>query len=302
MQANHVLEQALKPNINGMPKSLFKESVGIAIISTVEVGCIFSGTVGKLRVSLLLFLLRAHHTVVLALARGLQIRSRIGKNDQPCHSQCLTCIYSGSGIIMKKTDKGWSPPCACGMSGLSFGILLGISAKDLIIFILDDITMKTFAADHKMTIGSQLEVTVGFGRSGQADLDFSKKGFGSTFAVAYTKGAFAGLSVSGSQLGVREFVNNKFYNAETSAKKILYSDPEGVVITESKVTMINEVYDKLNKLQAGETAEPDGAEAAKKQAAKEAADKESESVKNTPSAEVVMVDAAAEAAKEPTSK
>lgn len=44
--ANHVLEQALRPGIRGLPKNLFEECLGIVMISIVEVGFIFSGNVG----------------------------------------------------------------------------------------------------------------------------------------------------------------------------------------------------------------------------------------------------------------
>lgn len=44
MTANHVLTEALRPGINGIPKSLFDKAKGIMIISIVELGFIFSGT------------------------------------------------------------------------------------------------------------------------------------------------------------------------------------------------------------------------------------------------------------------
>ena len=242
-----------------MPKKLFEDSVGIVMVSTVQLGFLLAGTVG-------------------------------------------------TGIVLKKIgDEKWSPPCAVGMSGLGFGLLLGASAKDLVIFIMDDITMESLTTTHGATLGSQLEVTLGpLGRNVTADYNFSKKGIGATVAVAYSKGIFAGLSIEGAKLGVREFVNNKFYAASStpaqdipvysstaSAKDIL----EGkVAVPSDKVTMLDEVYDKLNKLQQGATAEPDAKEESKKKAAKEAADKEAESIKGSP--EVVQVDAAAEAAKE----
>jgi len=44
--ADHVLQQALDPNTNGVPKELFAKCVGLLLISVVEVGFIFSGSVG----------------------------------------------------------------------------------------------------------------------------------------------------------------------------------------------------------------------------------------------------------------
>jgi len=142
--ANHVLETALSPKINGLPKKLFEECIGIVITTAIQGGFILAGTMG-------------------------------------------------SGIAMMKTGNGtWSPPCAVGLAGISFGLLAGLEAKDIVIFVMDEDTMRSLYAKHGFRLGSQLEVTVGIGRAAQSDIDFTKKGVGAAFALAYTKGAFAG--------------------------------------------------------------------------------------------------------------
>jgi lipid-binding SYLF domain-containing protein len=207
------------------------------------------------------------------------------------HSVSVGFILSGtvgSGLLMKKTESGWSPPCAVGLSGLGFGIQAGIGGKDLVIFILDDETMKAATTKHGFKFGSQAELTVGLGRAAAADFQFSKGGVGTTFVLAYSKGLFGGLSIEGAKLGAREFVNNKFYHASTTPSDILYT-PGAVTVPEGKVTMLNEVYDKLKKLEEGATAEKDATEEAKEKEAMEAAEKEAETMKDTP--EVEKVDA-----------
>jgi lipid-binding SYLF domain-containing protein len=44
--ADHVLQQALDPKTDGVPKDLFAKCIGLLLISVVEVGFIFSGSVG----------------------------------------------------------------------------------------------------------------------------------------------------------------------------------------------------------------------------------------------------------------
>eukprot|EP00545_Synedropsis_sp_CCMP1620_P003409 CAMPEP_0119014734 /NCGR_PEP_ID=MMETSP1176-20130426/10321_1 /TAXON_ID=265551 /ORGANISM="Synedropsis recta cf, Strain CCMP1620" /LENGTH=268 /DNA_ID=CAMNT_0006967971 /DNA_START=67 /DNA_END=873 /DNA_ORIENTATION=+ len=248
--ANDVLEHALKPGINGIPKKMFEDAIGVVISSSVNFGFIFSGTIG-------------------------------------------------SGIVIRKTDNGWgSPPCAVGMSGVGFGLLFGASVRNIIVFIYDEETMEAMSTKHGGEISSNVELTVGpFGRTGKANAIVSKGGWGPTASIAFSKGAFAGFGVEGAKLGAREFVNNTFYSAPTVARDILYT-PGYVTVPANKVTMLNEVYDKLNKLQEGNTAEPAPAEEAKKTEAKKVAEKEGEAAKANPEAEVVKVDAAAEAAKE----
>jgi lipid-binding SYLF domain-containing protein len=47
LNANKVLDQALKPGIQGLPKNLFEECLGIILISIAEAGFIFSANVGS---------------------------------------------------------------------------------------------------------------------------------------------------------------------------------------------------------------------------------------------------------------
>jgi lipid-binding SYLF domain-containing protein len=247
--ANHVLEQALAPGINGVPKSLFnKDLKGIILISVVEVGFIFSGNVG-------------------------------------------------TGIIVSRDGPGsktWSPPCAVGLTGVGWGFLVGGSLKDLMIFIYNQETLGGVTGDSGIKIGGQAELTLGpFGRSGQVNLDLSGKSAGGTVAVAFSKGAFMGLSVEGSVVGARHSVNESFYGLTCNPSDILAGK---VKIPEGKVTLIQEVYDKLNKVSGGETHEPDAKEQDKKAVAKAAADKAAK--KGNKAADVVQVDATAEAAKE----
>ena len=44
--ANHILELALSPKKDGIPKNLFQKAIGICVVSVVEAGFIFSGNVG----------------------------------------------------------------------------------------------------------------------------------------------------------------------------------------------------------------------------------------------------------------
>jgi lipid-binding SYLF domain-containing protein len=248
--ANHVLEQALAPGSNGVPKSLFsKDLKGIILISVVEVGFIFSGNVG-------------------------------------------------TGILMARDSgtKTWSPPCAVGLTGVGWGFLVGGSLKDLMIFIYSENTLGAVTGETGLKMGGQTELTLGpFGRSAQLHFDVNSKGAGATVAVAFSKGAFLGASVEGSVVGPRNGVNEIFYGTQCHPGDIL-NKKDAVKMPEDKVTLIQDIYDKLEMLGAGETHEPDVMEEDKKADAKEAADKAAK-VANS-AADVVKVDAAVEAAKE----
>lgn len=242
--ANHVLEQALSPGTNGVPRSLFNGIKGLILLSVVEVGFIFSGNVG-------------------------------------------------TGILLsKKEDGGWSPPSAVGLTGVGWGFLIGGSLRDLMIFLYDENSLAS--ASDGLKVGGQMELTLGpFGRTAQANIDLSNKGVGATFAVAFSKGAFLGLSLEGAVVGVRGAANQAFYGQPYSPQDIALL---GRAQLPDKVTLISDVYDKLNKLSAGALADPTPDEEAKKLAAKASADAAALQANQAP--DVVQVDAAAEAAKE----
>jgi hypothetical protein len=128
-----------------------------------------------------------------------------------------------------------------------------------------------------------------FGRSAQLHLNASSRGAGATVAIAFSKSAFLGASVEGSIVGARHAVNETFYGMACNPDDIL-NKQFAFKIPEDKVTLIQDVHDKLKKLGAGEKHEPDAMEEEKKAAAKEAADKAAE-VANA-AADVVQVDVA----------
>jgi len=91
--------------------------------------------------------------------------------------------------------------------------------KDIVIFILDPPTMEAVAGGSGLKLTSQLEVTAGpIGRSAESNLGATKEGVRSTFPIAYSKGAFAGLDIKGAVVGPRTFVNKTFYNKECTRR------------------------------------------------------------------------------------
>jgi lipid-binding SYLF domain-containing protein len=206
--ADHVLEQFFNPNIKcEIPKKLFKACVGVVLISVVEVGFFFSGSVG-------------------------------------------------TGIILKRNTNAppgtneWSYPVACGFGGIGWGLLVGGSVKDLIVFIFDEETLKTMAYDKVgVKVGGQLEATLGtMGRSANLDVTVSEKGIGNTISYAFSKGAFLGISVEGAVIGARHKVNHKFYNRDTITPDDIFTG--GFEVPAIGETKLQNVYTKLALLAA----------------------------------------------------
>ena len=185
-----------------------------------------------------------------------------------------------------------------GLAGMGWGALVGGALKDIMIFIFDHTTMDGMMGEAGLKIGAQLNLTLGpMGRNYEGGVGISTKGATGTFSVAFSKGIFAGASIEGAVIGPRSGVNDQFYDKVTSPQSILEPSTD-VTIPDGKVTLIEEVYEKLAKLAAGETHTPTPEEVKKSTAAADIAQQTSEAIAQQDPSGVVKVDAAAEAAKE----
>lgn len=244
--ANDILQKAISSHGAGLPRDIVENCHGVILMSAVEVGAIFTGSVG-------------------------------------------------SGIIIRKNPIAgvkWSPPSACKLHGAGFGLLLGAAHSDYLVFCLDDIAVYAFASGQEFTFGPQDAYVLGnMGRTDRLNFNSLNNG---VITVSFSNGIFAGVSLEGAKVTPNDKVNAEFYGEPVTAQKIL----EGIAVKMpiDKVTLMDEVYEKLRVLSLGETFEPDDAEHAKVEAAKQEADKAHEKVKDDP--EIVHMDVIAEASKE----
>ena len=202
----------------------------------------------------------------------------------------------GTGILLGKdpATNQWSAPCAVGLTGIGAGFLMGASVKDILIFIYDENTMNAAKGEAGIRLAAQAEGTFGpIGRNLSTNIDWTSKGFSSTISIAYTKGAFAGFNVEGSVVGVRTKANTNFYGQQVSPNDILMYNR--AKIPSDKVTMIDEVYAKLEALRQGSVAIATAHEEEKKAKALAAAEKAGEIANQDP--DVVTVDLSSEMSK-----
>jgi lipid-binding SYLF domain-containing protein len=186
-------------------------------------------------------------------------------------------------------DGSWSNPVACGITGVGFGIVIGATMKDVIIFMSDDASVQTFFSKG-VKLGAQSNVTVGVGREFEGGFGGSASGTSLVVSIAYTKGAFVGATMEGALIGPRKGANETFYGpGMTDASDIIEGN---IQFPTNKQTMMAEVKDKLGKLAMGLSELPGEEENKKAEAALTEADKAAEAAQD-----VVQVDAQAEAAK-----
>lgn len=207
-------------------------------------------------------------------------------------------VFSGSvgtGIFMKRNlDETWSNPVAVGLTGVGFGLVIGSSLKDVIVFMPDEASVQSFFS-RGVTVGAQTNVTIVYGRENDAGFGASGSGMSTVLSIAYTKGAFVGVSLEGAVVAPRTGANEAFYGPGNR-------DPSDIIENKitfplNKITLINEVKEKLGKLSMGMSETPKEAEKKKQEQAFAEAEKAAEEIHKSSPSDVVHVDAKEEAAK-----
>jgi SH3 domain-containing YSC84-like protein 1 len=124
----------------------------------------------------------------------------------------------GTGIVVARTEKGWSGPSAIGAGGMGFGFQAGAQVSELVIVLNTPDAVVAFAKGGNVTLGGAMSLAMGpVGR----DLE----GAMTVGAVMYTynrsQGFFAGVSLEGTIIGTRDEANAEYYGKPVQAREIL---------------------------------------------------------------------------------
>ncbi len=232
--ANHVLTYALDPGIRGIPKGYFQNCAGLVIMTAVQAGWMFSGSIG-------------------------------------------TGIFLQHGHPNNNYDQ-WSNPVACGMAGVGVGFQIGAVKKDVIIFLPDEASVRTLFTKG-ISVGAQSDLTIGVGREFEGGAGASGSGLSAVLSIAYTKGAFVGASIEGALVSPRRGANEAFYGPGNGNPEDIIEGK--VAFPTQKVTMMEELREKLDKLSHGISEKIGEAERKKAEEAAAEAEKAAASVRTT---------------------
>jgi lipid-binding SYLF domain-containing protein len=152
-----------------IPDHVMKEAKGLAILTAVKAGFIFSGQGGK-------------------------------------------------GMVVARTEHGWSGPSAIGTGSAGFGFQAGIQVTEFVMVLNTDEAVKAFAHRANVKLGGDISVAAGpVGRAAGAGV--------TPMAAVYTysrnQGLFAGVSLDGTVIVSRNDANEEYYGREVTPKEIL---------------------------------------------------------------------------------
>jgi lipid-binding SYLF domain-containing protein len=124
----------------------------------------------------------------------------------------------GNGIVVARTEKGWSGPSAIGAGGMGFGFQAGAQVSELVIVLNTPDAVAAFAKGGNFTFGGAMSLAAGpVGR----DLEGSMALGAVMYTYSRSQGLFAGVSMEGTVIGTRDTVNAEYYGKVVQAREIL---------------------------------------------------------------------------------
>lgn len=134
----------------------------------------------------------------------------------------LGSVRFGSGLIVARLADGtWSAPSAIALAGLGGGGQFGVELTDFVFVLTKDEAVKTFMDSGNLTIGANIAIAFGPGRSAESGAIIGVKGVAGTYAYSKTRGVYGGLTLEGGVLIERSSANKKIYERKLKVKQLL---------------------------------------------------------------------------------
>jgi SH3 domain-containing YSC84-like protein 1 len=144
----------------------------------------------------------------------------------------------GQGILVCRTDGGWSAPSTVIVEGGSIGLQIGAGETDVVLVVQNKSGEEKLMHD-KFTIGASAGAMAGpVGRTAQAETDAEMQA--EILSYSRSRGLFAGIDLGGATLRPDKAANDKIYARPVTQREIL----QGEVAPPAAA---NALYSELNR-------------------------------------------------------
>jgi lipid-binding SYLF domain-containing protein len=127
----------------------------------------------------------------------------------------------GSGVVVARTEKGWSGPSAIGTGGIGVGFQAGLQVSEYVIILNTQEAINSFAKGTNVTLGGNLSAAIGpIGRSAEAAIAPQA----AIYTYSRSQGIFAGVSLEGTVIATRYQANEEYYGKPAFPSDILAGD------------------------------------------------------------------------------
>jgi lipid-binding SYLF domain-containing protein len=130
----------------------------------------------------------------------------------------LVSAQGGKGLVIARTDAGWSAPSAIGTGGAGFGFQIGAEVSEFVIVLNTPGAVQAFAHAGNVSIGADLSAAAGpVGR----DLSAGVLPLAAVYTYSRSQGLFAGISLQGAVIAARDGANREYYGRSVTPAEIL---------------------------------------------------------------------------------
>ena len=127
-------------------------------------------------------------------------------------------VRGGTGVVVARTQNGWSGPSAIGTGGLGAGLQAGAEIAELVIVLNTPAAVDAFATGGNVTLGGAMGVAAGpIGRTAEGSVTLQA----AMYTYSRTQGLFAGISIEGTVISTRDDLNEAYYGKPVAARDIL---------------------------------------------------------------------------------
>lgn len=124
----------------------------------------------------------------------------------------------GTGVVVARTDKGWSGPSAIGTGGIGLGFQAGLQVSEYVMILNTQEAVNSFAKGNNVTLGGNLSAAIGpIGRSAEAAIAPQA----AIYTYSRSQGIFAGVSLEGTVIATRYQANEEYYGKPVFPSDIL---------------------------------------------------------------------------------
>ncbi|WP_309386728.1 lipid-binding SYLF domain-containing protein [Cerasicoccus frondis] len=143
----------------------------------------------------------------------------------------------GEGIVIVKTDDGWSAPSAFDTGGGSIGLQLGVETLSYVFVLNTDEAILSFTGD-KVELDAKASATAGPDHAAAANDKLPKSDI---YVYSLSDGAFAGATVGGVYVKLDIDLNNEVYSNIVTVNQIIAGEVPAPPITEGLYNQINAI-------------------------------------------------------------
>ncbi len=127
-------------------------------------------------------------------------------------------VRGGNGVVVARTDKGWSGPSSISTGGLGAGFQAGVDITEFVMILNTPAAVEAFSKSANFTLGGNLSVSAGpIGRSAEGSVGLGA----AVYSYSRSQGFFAGVSLEGTAITVKNDKNEAYYGKPVTAQEIL---------------------------------------------------------------------------------